>query len=252
MNDPERKENNAMKEFRIYAHRGYSEKYPENTLLAFSKAFECGADGVECDLQKTKDGKYVVIHDCFVDRVSSNIKGYVREMTLSEIKTCDLGSGQTVPEFGEFLEKIPEGKFLDLELKNETITEEDCPEIYDILVRHISREFVLISSFESSLLPYFRKKGVKTGLLVGKVGLLKLISTIIKTNPYYLNLPVQMFQIIGKFGSMLFIRFMMFFGKKIIFYTVDNGSDLANSMKYSQMFITDRVEFIPALISHSD
>jgi glycerophosphoryl diester phosphodiesterase len=39
----------------ILAHRGYSQKFPENTLLAFNKAFENNADGIECDLQKSKD-----------------------------------------------------------------------------------------------------------------------------------------------------------------------------------------------------
>ena len=48
---------------KLLAHRGYSAKYPENTLLAFKKAFEKKADGIECDLQKSKDNKFVIIHD---------------------------------------------------------------------------------------------------------------------------------------------------------------------------------------------
>ena len=47
----------------VWAHRGASGYAPENTLPAFLKAYECGADGVELDVQMTKDGQLVVIHD---------------------------------------------------------------------------------------------------------------------------------------------------------------------------------------------
>ena len=56
---------------KILAHRGYSQKFPENTLLAFNKAFENNADGIECDLQKSKDNKFVIIHD---DKIEPGIR----------------------------------------------------------------------------------------------------------------------------------------------------------------------------------
>ena len=48
---------------KVIAHRGYCGKYPENTMLAFKKAVEAGCDEIELDVQLTKDGKVVVIHD---------------------------------------------------------------------------------------------------------------------------------------------------------------------------------------------
>ena len=45
-----------------FAHRGFSSKYPENTLLAFEKAIEVGVDGMEFDVQLTKDGEIVILH----------------------------------------------------------------------------------------------------------------------------------------------------------------------------------------------
>ena len=48
---------------KVVCHRGYSGKYPENTLLAFQKAVESGAEGIELDVQLTRDGEVVVIHD---------------------------------------------------------------------------------------------------------------------------------------------------------------------------------------------
>ena len=61
-----------------FAHRGYSSKYPENTILAFSKAIEIGADAIELDVHKTKDNVLVVIHDEKVNRTHRG-KGYVKD-----------------------------------------------------------------------------------------------------------------------------------------------------------------------------
>ena len=61
---------------KVWAHRGASGYAPENTLDAFRKAVEMGADGIELDVQMTKDGELVVIHDETIDRVS-NGKGWL-------------------------------------------------------------------------------------------------------------------------------------------------------------------------------
>ena len=53
----------AFKMTLIFAHRGYSEKYPENSMIAFEKALEAGADGIELDVHLSKDQEVVVIHD---------------------------------------------------------------------------------------------------------------------------------------------------------------------------------------------
>ena len=64
-----------------FAHRGFSGKYPENTMLAFRKALECGADGIEMDVQLTKDGELVVIHDERVDRTTNGTSAIIRWMS---------------------------------------------------------------------------------------------------------------------------------------------------------------------------
>ena len=71
-----------------FAHRGFSGKYPENTMLAFRKALEAGADGIELDVQLTKDGQVVIIHDEKVDR-TTNGTGNVRDYTLEELRKLD-------------------------------------------------------------------------------------------------------------------------------------------------------------------
>lgn len=74
-----------MKKTEIFAHRGASGYAPENTLPAFILAYEQKADGIEFDVQMTKDGEVVVIHDETIDRVS-NGTGAVRDYTLRELK----------------------------------------------------------------------------------------------------------------------------------------------------------------------
>lgn len=60
-----------MNKFINYAHRGASNYAPENTTVAFQKAIELGANGIELDLQQTKDGKIVIFHDEKIDNKSN-------------------------------------------------------------------------------------------------------------------------------------------------------------------------------------
>lgn len=94
----------------IFAHRGYSAKYPENTMLAFVEAEKAGADGIELDIQLTKDGEIVVIHDDKVDR-TTNGTGYVKDLTLKEIQNLNAAHNhatiikkEPVPSLREVLE----------------------------------------------------------------------------------------------------------------------------------------------------
>lgn len=101
---------------RNFAHRGYSGKYPENTMLAFRKAMEAGADGIELDVQLTRDGEPVIIHDELVDRTTDGT-GRVKDFTLAELQALDASyiyTGQygrnpipTLREYCEFVKDLP-------------------------------------------------------------------------------------------------------------------------------------------------
>lgn len=91
-----------MADTKVWAHRGASGYAPENTISAFRKAVEMKADGVELDIQLTKDGELVVIHDETIDRVSDS-KGFVRDFTLRELQKINVS--RPVPGFG--FEKVP-------------------------------------------------------------------------------------------------------------------------------------------------
>ena len=85
------------------AHRGASAYEPENTLRSFKLAFDMKADMIELDVRMSKDGHLVVIHDRTVDR-TTNGHGYVKDMTLAELKKLDAGKGEKIPTLKEVIE----------------------------------------------------------------------------------------------------------------------------------------------------
>lgn len=92
-----------MSKTKIFAHRGASGYAPENTLEAFALAITQGADGIELDVQLTKDGIPVVIHDETIDRVTEKT-GFVKDYTLKELKELTV-LGNKFPEYSS--SKIP-------------------------------------------------------------------------------------------------------------------------------------------------
>jgi glycerophosphoryl diester phosphodiesterase len=74
----------------VFAHRGGAKLAPENTVAAFDNGLACGADGIECDVQLSRDGVPVVIHDLTLDR-TTNVKGLVSALTAEELARVDAG-----------------------------------------------------------------------------------------------------------------------------------------------------------------
>ena len=121
-------------------HRGSSENYPENTMLAFEQAVAEGAHGIETDIWKTSDGVYVLIHDSTVDRTTDGT-GPVSSLTWDEISQLDAGAWKgaefagrpdtKVPRLDEFLEHY-KGRpvFLCLQVK---LGLSDCLAIVDMV-----------------------------------------------------------------------------------------------------------------------
>ncbi|WP_214751453.1 glycerophosphodiester phosphodiesterase [Exiguobacterium sp. E.TIA.1] len=102
----------------IYAHRGYSAKYPENTICAFKAALP-HVDGIELDVQLTRDGRLVVIHDETVDR-TTNGSGFVKNMTLRQLRLLRTESGERIPTLEEVLVLLePTDVTLNIELKTD-------------------------------------------------------------------------------------------------------------------------------------
>ncbi|HYK63789.1 MAG TPA: glycerophosphodiester phosphodiesterase family protein [Patescibacteria group bacterium] len=106
------------------AHRGASGTFPENTLSAFRAAIAAGADMCELDVQLTRDGAVVVIHDETVERTTDG-KGEVAELTLADLKRLDASAkfkggaikGERIPTLDEVFAVTSGNCSLNIELK---------------------------------------------------------------------------------------------------------------------------------------
>ncbi|MFX1389316.1 MAG: glycerophosphodiester phosphodiesterase [Promethearchaeota archaeon] len=126
----------------IIAHRGASSIAPENTLKAFKKAIELGADYIEFDVHKSLDGEIVIMHDANTFRTTGH-NGEIKEMTLKELKKLDCGGGQSIPTLSELV-KIAKGKInLNCEVKATGLTEQ----LISILRENNLLSSTIISSF---------------------------------------------------------------------------------------------------------
>jgi glycerophosphoryl diester phosphodiesterase len=164
------------RKFRVrnFAHRGASAHAPENTMRAFHIAEQLGADGMEFDVQLTKDGVPVVIHDELLKR-TTGANGYVFEKTWEEIQSLDAGSwfgrefaGEKIPSLEEVIAEFGGRMYLNIELKNSYF---DMPGLEEKTIELIRRygveQQVIVSSFHHGSMQRFRELApdIPTGLL---------------------------------------------------------------------------------------
>lgn len=155
----------SPKNIYVAAHRGFSSKYPENTLLAFKAAVELGVDQLELDVRVTKDNELVIIHDATVDR-TTNGTGKVCEMTLEELKALDAGgwmgteyAGLKIPTLQEFMELIKDHPTMtiDVELKEypvegwEEVSYSVCDRVLKMLDEYGYTDRCVINSWSGKL-----------------------------------------------------------------------------------------------------
>ena len=100
----------------VSGHRGACAELPENTLAAFRRALEHGAEGIELDVALSADGVAVVMHDTSVDRTTSGT-GDVADLTLEELRALDAGGGEPVPTLDEVLALAAGRAEVNIELK---------------------------------------------------------------------------------------------------------------------------------------
>ncbi len=136
------------------AHRGASKAAPPNTLAAFIKAAELGADGIEFDVHLSADGVPVVIHDFTVDATTDG-HGCVADLTLAQLKALDAGSsfdsafaGERIPTLAEVLDAVGDRLLLNVELKSTSIHDSGLERtVLGLIEQHGASDRVLISSF---------------------------------------------------------------------------------------------------------
>ena len=135
----------------VIAHRGDSAHRPENTLAAFAGALELGVGAVELDIQLTRDGHVVVIHDVDLERTTSG-RGDVRQLTLAEVRAVSAGypdrfggtwAGERVPTLAEALALLRERARAMIEIKAESVTQDETGGVEARAVEEIRRAGML-------------------------------------------------------------------------------------------------------------
>lgn len=156
----------------VAAHRGFSEKYPENTIPAFQAAIDLNVDQLEIDIRVTKDDHLVIIHDATVDR-TTNGTGKVCDYTLEELRRLDAGSwkgeefkGLQIPTLIEFMDLVKDlpDMTIDFELKEYPVAgwEEKsysvCDRVMKIIDDYGYTDRCVINTFNGKLHGYIHKK----------------------------------------------------------------------------------------------
>lgn len=131
----------------IYSHRGYSGKYPENTMIAFEEAYRAGSDGIELDVQMTSDGSVVIFHDESLERITGT-KGLIKDISYDSLPRTTEGN-HPIPLLSEYLSWVRTRDIItNIEIKSAAIYYPGLEEKVASLVRQYRvDERILISSF---------------------------------------------------------------------------------------------------------
>jgi glycerophosphoryl diester phosphodiesterase len=146
-------------------HRGASDHEPENTMLAFRRALELGADGLELDVHLSSDGVPVVIHDGTLDKTTDG-SGQVSETTLDALRALDAGKGEKIPLLEEVIDAFASQCLLLIELKGAGSDVATADMIRDKGVV----QSVIVSSFDPAKLATLKAHApeIETAVLTGR------------------------------------------------------------------------------------
>jgi glycerophosphoryl diester phosphodiesterase len=158
----------------ITAHRGAKAAAPENTLAAFQAAIDAGADYVELDVQHTRDGQVVVMHDADFMRMGDDPRR-VADLTGAEIATIDIGrkygpqfTGERAPTLEQVID-LARGRIkINIELKYNVPDPGLAPAVVELLRREDFIDQVVITSLDYAALKQVRslEPRLKTGHIV--------------------------------------------------------------------------------------
>ena len=147
----------------VLGHRGICSKFPENTLVSFEAAINLGVDLIEFDVNITKDGIPVVIHDNDISRTSDH-KGLTRDYTLEELKSFDFGihfdkrfQGTQIPTLREVLTLAAKSDTLLLNVEIKDMTCEAVDKTIAMIQEFNLTERCVIACFDAKIIRYTKK-----------------------------------------------------------------------------------------------
>lgn len=226
----------------ITSHRGDSAAAPENTIPAIKQALKSTTDYIEIDVQETKEGKVVLMHDSSLFR-TTGVYGKVSEMTLEELRSLDAGGwfskdyiGTKIPTLEEVLQLCKGKKKLNIEIK----AEKDMPDLEEKVVALIEkydfvRQCVVTSTYKESL---NKVKELNQDIVTGYI----LLSAY---GRYYLDEEIDFLSIRASFVNERVIRLAHKYGKEVHAWTVNSEKE---AVRLSQLgvdnIITDKPDYV--------
>lgn len=210
---------------KVFAHRGASGDFPENTKSAILEALKVGVDGIEVDIQSSLDD-YMVIHDSWLDRTTSG-KGRVSNFTAHELSKLDAGNGEKIPTLQQLFDWNNNKSLLNIELKHTFALERFVAQLeQNIEAKKISKANILVSSFDHHQLQWLKNKlpWLKIGALTSSIPInyAKFASDL---NAYSVHADKT-------FINKAFVEDAKKRGLKIYAYTVDREEDIALMLEY--------------------
>jgi glycerophosphoryl diester phosphodiesterase len=241
----------------VVAHRGGALLWPENTIHAFERAADLGADMLEMDLRATADGVLVVLHDETVDRTTDGT-GPVRGLPLEALRRLDAGhrwspdggrtfplrgAGLTVPTLGEVLQALP-GTPMTLEIKQRDPSL--AAALCETVRAHGAADRVLVASFHDAEVRAFRRlcPEAATSATAGEARRFVLLSKALPRPPY--TPPAQALQLPERLGSLhvitpRLVRAAHRRGLQVHAWTIDEEQDMRRLLGLGvDGIITDR------------
>lgn len=160
---------------KVIGHRGVPHLAPENTMASFKAALDMGVDGIETDVQATRDGELVICHDETIDK-TTNGKGFIKDYTLAELNNLSAGGwfskeyqDEKIPTLREFLELVCDKDILiNIEIKSGVILYPDIEKrIIEMINEYKIGHKIILSNFNHYSLVTCKEidSTIKTGIL---------------------------------------------------------------------------------------
>jgi glycerophosphoryl diester phosphodiesterase len=217
------------------AHRGFSGKYPENTLLAFKKAIEEKVNMIELDITTSKDGEIIVFHDSTMLRVSG-INKHIRDLSFDKINDIDAGSwfnlqysGLKIPKLTDVFKLIDDTILINIEIKHDAVSFFNRNlerKLLSLIKEHKMENKVVICSFNPMIVNRIRKlePKISTAYLITQNVNSFLIYLLSKINARYVYIDFN-------YLNQKNIKKLKSGGLKVIAFTLNSPNEFKNVLK---------------------
>jgi glycerophosphoryl diester phosphodiesterase len=214
----------------LVAHRGFSGIYPENTLLAYEKAVQIGADFIELDIHQAKDGDIVVCHDAAIDR-TTNGSGYIKEMDYSELLKWDAGSwkgypGEKIPLLSDVFRRVGDKIRIFIEIKECNVSD-----LISLIKEFKMERRVVVGSFNLEYIKQMRS-------LCGEICTALISSRIPEDLDLLIKLGIRQLSIEFHQLNKGIVKELVSRGFLVNAWTPDSEEDLKRCLSYGVQFLT--------------